>query len=218
VGIVVLADTGEEVRVGKIVAVGANYRDHVQEMGMSQPDEPLVFLKPSTSIVHEGDPIVHPGFGSALHHEVELGLLISRHCKGVAAEDARGCMLGYLLALDLTLRDLQSEAKKNGLPWAVSKGFDCACPVSQAQRLGAPEDLLAMELGLKVNGEIRQRASTAQMIWKPAQLVAIASRFFTLERGDVLLTGTPSGVGRLERGDVVEAWLGNALSVRFDVA
>jgi 2-keto-4-pentenoate hydratase/2-oxohepta-3-ene-1,7-dioic acid hydratase in catechol pathway len=217
VGFVVLADTGEEVRVGKIVAVGANYRDHVEEMGMSQPKEPVVFLKPSTSIIHEGDPIVHPGFGSVLHHEVELGLVISRRCTDLAAEDAPTCVLGYLLALDLTLRDLQSEAKKKGLPWSVSKGFDGACPISSALALDDLLDLGDVELGLKVNDETRQQASTAQMVWKPADLVAIASRYFTLERGDILLTGTPSGVGPLKRGDVVEAWLGDAVSMRFDV-
>lgn len=214
---VVVGEGRERIGVGKIVAVGANYADHVSEMGMARPEEPIVFLKPSTSILHEGEPIVYPSFGAELHHEVELGLLISKDCKCVAPENAARHVMGYMLALDLTLRDLQARAKERGHPWAVAKGFDCACPISRVLTL---DDLVALgdlELGLAVNGEMRQRGSTAQMIWKPEELVAIASRFFTLERGDILLTGTPSGVGPLERGDTVEAWLGEKLSLRFQV-
>jgi 5-carboxymethyl-2-hydroxymuconate isomerase len=132
------------------------------------------------------------------------------------AEAARH-MLGYLLALDLTLRDLQAEAKEKGHPWSVAKGFDCACPISEVVPLDEPATLADMEIGLSVGGEVRQRGSTADMIWSPGELLSFASGIFTLERGDVILTGTPAGVGPLERGDTVEAWLGDELTLRFDV-
>jgi acylpyruvate hydrolase len=218
VGFVVLRDTSERVPVGKIVAAGSNYTDHTREMGGSRPDRPVLFLKPSTSIIHEGRPVVVPEYSQLLHHEVELGLVISRECKDAAPDDALDFVLGYLLALDLTLRDLQADAKKRGLPWAVAKGFDGSCPVSEVVPLDDRETLDDLALVLAVNGETRQRGSTGDMIWGPAELVSFASRCFTLERGDIILTGTPAGVGPLVSGDVVEASLGGVLSVRFEVA
>lgn len=217
VGFVVVRGTGERIMVGKIVAAGQNYADHTKEMGAAPSRAPILFLKPSTAIVHEGDPIVFPRAGNLLHHEVELGVVVSRDCKEVAVPEAAGRMLGYVLALDLTLRDLQADAKKKGHPWSAAKGFDCSCPISEVAPLGDPAVLTNMEIGLKVDGEIRQRGSTADMIWSPAELLSAASQIFTLERGDVILTGTPAGVGPLERGNLVEAWLGDALSVRFSV-
>lgn len=216
-GFVVLDVGGERVDVGKIVAAGKNYVEHVREMGDAPPSDPVFFLKPSTSIVHEGEPIVFPVSGELLHHEVELGVVLSATCRGIEPGEAGDFVLGYFLALDLTLRDLQSRAKKRGHPWSASKGFDCACPVSRV--LPAPDvtALGDLELGLSVNGETRQRGNTADMIRSTEELIAAASRLFTLERGDLLLTGTPSGVGPLERGDMVEAWLGDALRVRFEV-
>ena len=216
-GFVVVRRTQESIRVGKIIAAGQNYADHTKEMGASPVKEPILFLKPSSSIIHEGQPIVFPRRGKLLHHEVELGVVIGRDSRGVSAADAGASMLGYVLALDLTLRDLQARAKESGHPWSVAKGFDCACPISDVLPLEDPADLLDMEIGLKVDGEIRQHGSTADMLWSPAALVSIASEFFTLERGDVLLTGTPAGVGPLERGNVVEAWLGPELTLRFEV-
>lgn len=212
-----MKNTGDTFGVGKIVAAGSNYLDHTKEMGSPRPDAPVLFLKPATSIVHEGEPIVFPRAGAVLHHEVELGLLIGRDCTDVAVEWADECVAGYLLALDLTLRDLQSDAKRRGLPWSTAKGFDCACPVSEALPVEQLAELRALDLGLDVNGEKRQRGNTSDMLWGPEELVAIASRYFTLERGDVILTGTPAGVGPLEVGDSVKAWLGSLLAVSFDV-
>lgn len=212
-----LQETGEKIAVGKIVAAGRNYAAHVKEMGGGQAPGTVFFLKPSTSIVHEGEPIVFPESGDLLHHEVELGVVVAAKCKGISAHDAGRFMLGYFLALDLTLRDLQDEAKRRGHPWSASKGFDCACPVSRVLPLGDPTSLRGLELGLRVNGSPRQRGSTSDMMRTAEELLAAASKLFTLERGDLLLTGTPSGVGPLEPGDAVEAWLGDELRMRFDV-
>ncbi len=216
-GHVMLAENGEKRRVGKIVAAGQNYADHTKEMGMPRPSAPVLFLKPSTSLLQEGSPIVFPSVGELLHHEVELGLLIGRDCKDVGVSDALEYVDGYFLALDLTLRDLQGDAKERGLPWSTSKGFDGACPVSKVLSLPDLSALTSLELGLAVNGETRQLGSTADMVWTPDELVSIASTFFTLERGDLLLTGTPAGVGPLKRGDAIEAWLGDDLRIRFEV-
>jgi len=217
VGFVVLKDTGERLPVGKIVAAGSNYAKHAKEMGSPRPEQPVLFLKPSTSIIHEGQAIVFPKVGRLLHHEVELGLVISSRCKDVQPANALDHVLGYLLALDLTLRDLQADAKKLGLPWATAKGFDGACPVSDVVTLEDRGVLLDLTLELSVNSEVRQHGNTGDMLWTPEELVTTASRYFTLERGDVLLTGTPEGVGPLTPGDTVEARLGDVLSLRFDV-
>lgn len=216
-GFVVVRGTGERIPVGKIIAAGQNYADHTKEMGAAPSKAPILFLKPATAIVHEGDPIVFPRAGDLLHHEVELGIVVSKNCKDVPAIEAADCMLGYVLALDLTLRDVQAAAKEKGHPWSVAKGFDCSCPISDVAPLGDPSALTDMEIGLSVDGETRQSGSTADMIWSPAELLSFASGIFTLERGDVVLTGTPAGVGPLERGSVVEAWLGSDLTLRFDV-
>lgn len=216
-GFVVVRDTQERIEVGKIVAVGQNYADHIKEMGASPVKEPILFLKPSTAIIHQGRPIVFPRRGEALHHEVELGVVIGKELTAVEADEAARSILGYVLALDLTLRDLQARARKSGHPWSVAKGFDGACPISELLPLEDPEHLMDMEIGLRVDGEVRQHGSTADMLRSPVELVSIASEYFTLERGDVLLTGTPAGVGPLERGNVVEAWLGPELTLRFEV-
>jgi 2-keto-4-pentenoate hydratase/2-oxohepta-3-ene-1,7-dioic acid hydratase in catechol pathway len=212
-----IAGTGEELDVGKIVAAGQNYADHTKEMGAKPVKEPILFLKPSTSILHEGEPIVMPRRGKILHHEVELGVVVGKACTDVSEADASAAILGYVLALDLTLRDLQASAKERGHPWSAAKGFDGACPVSEVVPIADPALLENLEIGLEVNGQVRQRGSTSDMIWSPIQLLSIASSFFTMERGDVLLTGTPAGVGPLEPGDTVEAWLGTELRVRFGV-
>jgi 5-carboxymethyl-2-hydroxymuconate isomerase len=217
VGYIIVRRTGERLAVGKIIAAGQNYADHTKEMGATPAKAPILFLKPSTAIVHEGDPIVFPRAGNLLHHEVELGIVVARDGRQIPAADAAEHMLGYVLALDLTLRDVQADAKEKGHPWSVAKGFDGACPISAVVPLADPAILTNMEIGLSVDGEVRQRGSTGDMIWGPAELLSFASGIFTMERGDVLLTGTPAGVGPLERGNVVEAWLGDDLAIRFEV-
>jgi 2-keto-4-pentenoate hydratase/2-oxohepta-3-ene-1,7-dioic acid hydratase in catechol pathway len=214
---VVERGSGRPVTVGKIVAIGANYTDHIEEMGLRVPEEPMIFLKPSSSILHEGYPIKYPRTGSVLHYEVELGLVVGKTAKDVSAENGAGIVSHYLLALDMTLRDLQQEARERGWPWSTCKGFDCACPVSEALPLADPSVLDDLPIRLSVNGNVRQDSTTANMIWGPARLVEIVSSHFTLEPGDIILTGTPAGVGEVARGDLIEATLGEELAVGFEV-
>ncbi len=211
------ARDGREIPVGKIVAIGANYTDHIEEMGHTIPDSPMVFLKPATSIIREGEPVIYPPTSHLVHHEVELGLVIGAEGKGIAEGKGMDHVSHYLLALDMTLRDVQLDAMKRGWPWSVAKGFDGACPVSEALPVADADALSRMPIRLAVNGETRQDGTTGNMIWGPGQLVEIASSHFTLEPGDLILTGTPAGVGEVRKGDVIEAWLGDELRVRFPV-
>ncbi|MBD3368094.1 MAG: acylpyruvase [Candidatus Eisenbacteria bacterium] len=206
---------GREVRVGKIVAIGANYTDHIEEMGHTIPESPMVFLKPSTSIIHEGEAIVCPPTSNLVHHEVELGLVVGTGGKNIAGGSGMDHVSHYLLALDMTLRDVQLDAMQRGWPWSIAKGFDGACPVSAALPVDDADALSRMPIRLAVNGDTRQDGTTGNMIWGPGQLVEIASSHFTLEPGDLILTGTPAGVGEVGKGDTIEAWLGDELTIRF---
>jgi fumarylpyruvate hydrolase len=203
---VVVRGTGERIDVGKIVAVGRNYADHIREMG-GDPDAspPVLFFKPATALVPDGGTVEIPAGVGEVHHEVELVVVIGKDGRRIAREDALDHVLGYAVGLDLTLREMQAVAKKAGTPWALAKGFDGSAPVS----LVAPRDEIGDGSGLgirtRVNGEIRQDAVTDRMIHDVASLVALASRLVTLERGDLLFTGTPDGVGPVVPGDVMDA-------------
>jgi 2-keto-4-pentenoate hydratase/2-oxohepta-3-ene-1,7-dioic acid hydratase in catechol pathway len=202
---VALRETGESLPVGKIVGVGRNYAAHVAEMNAPRTGKPLLFLKPSTALVPEGGEVPLPAGAGAVHHEVELVVVIGEAGKAIPVERALGHVLGYAVGLDMTLRDLQSEAKSRGEPWCVAKGFDGSAPVSSVVLRDAVGDGSALEISLDVNGERRQQGNTSQMLYGVAELVAFASRWFTLEPGDLLFTGTPSGVGPVEPGDRLEA-------------
>lgn len=215
---VVVSGSGERIRVGKIVAVGRNYADHNVELGNAPRVPPVLFLKPPSALVHDGGTVTLPTGLGQVHHEVELVVVISRVTRAVAAEDAFEHVLGYAVGLDLTLRDLQSEAKKKGEPWDLSKGFDGAAPVSDVVPRERAGDLAALTLTLDVNGVRKQTGSTSQMLHDVPALIAYASRWITLERGDLLFTGTPSGVGPLAAGDVVVARLSDLAAIRVSIA
>jgi acylpyruvate hydrolase len=213
----VTLEGGGELPVGKILCIGRNYVDHIRELGNEAPDRPVVFLKPSTSIVPDGGRVVIPSYSSDCHHEGELALLVGKEGKDIAQETALDFLAGYGVAIDLTLRDVQAELKKKGLPWDIAKGFDTACPVSTfvpASRVRDPQDL---RIVLTVNGETRQDGSTSLMIHPVAEIVAYLSTFFTLEPGDVILTGTPAGVSAIRSGDTVRAEVAGIASVTVTV-
>jgi len=199
--------TGAETPVGKVVAVGQNYVAHIEELGSVPAGHPLFFLKPASSLVSPPDPILLPAHSDDVHHEVELALLIGTRCKHLQSEQVAGVIAGYALALDLTARDVQSVAKQKGHPWSVAKGFDTACPVSEVLPFTSVEDLEQVTLRLWADDELRHEGSTALMIYKIRRLLVDASRFFTLEPGDLLLTGTPKGVARVEAGQRLRASL-----------
>ena len=196
---------GMELFPSKIICVGRNYAKHIEEMKSTPTKDPVLFLKPNSALHPFTEPLRVPGSFGSVHHEIELAVCISKTCTSVTPGEAAASIAGYAVALDLTLRDMQSDAKKAGLPWAVAKGFDNACPVSSFVEADTIKDAGNLELLLKVNDEIRQQGSTGQMLFKVPELIAYASRFFTFERGDLFLTGTPAGVGPLQAGDEIEA-------------
>jgi 2-keto-4-pentenoate hydratase/2-oxohepta-3-ene-1,7-dioic acid hydratase in catechol pathway len=182
----------------KVIAIGQNYAEHAREMGGEPPAEPVLFLKPSTAVCGPGDPIRYPvGLTGRVDYEGELAVVIGRLCREVPAGQAADVIFGYTCANDVTARDLQARDGQ----WARAKGFDTFCPLGPWIETGAdPADL---ELVTTVNGEVRQRARTSQLLHGVAALVAFASNVMTLLPGDVLLTGTPAGVGPLAEGDEV---------------
>lgn len=196
---------GLELRPSKIICVGRNYARHIEEMNSTPTKDPVLFLKPNSSLHPFGEPLRIPNSFGSVHHEIELAVCLSKTCASVSPEEAADSIAGYAVALDLTLRDMQSDAKKAGLPWAVAKGFDNACPISPFTEAESVNDVNNLELLLKVNGDVRQQGSTGQMLFKIPELIAYASKFFTFERGDLFLTGTPAGVGPLQAGDEIEA-------------
>ena len=201
--------TGEEVALddvrllapvlpSKIVAVGKNYAAHAAEFGMTVPEEPLLFLKPSTAVIGPGDPIPLLPISHRVDYEGELAVVIGSLARNVRAEEAGKVILGHTIGNDVTLRDLQ----KTDDQWARAKGFDGSCPLGPWIETDLdPTDVF---LQTRVNGEVRQQATTTDMVFGIAELIEYITSFMTLLPGDVLLTGTPEGVGPLTPGDVVE--------------
>ncbi len=189
----------------KILGIGRNYAAHARELGNkvhTDPKEMVIFLKPASSLLREGSPIVIPP-GAELHHEVELGVYIGKTGKNISKEKAMEHVGGYCLALDMTARNWQNDAKKSGTPWTRAKGCDTFCPVSR--RFDAQQVKLPATLYLSVNGQEKQRGSTADMIWNIPELIAECSSLFTLNEGDLILSGTPEGVGPVLPGQVIRA-------------
>ncbi|MDW7650753.1 MAG: fumarylacetoacetate hydrolase family protein [Bacillota bacterium] len=181
----------------KVVCIGLNYRDHAAEMKMDLPEEPIIFLKPPSSVIGHGGEIVHPGWIGRMDYEAELVAVIGRRTKHATDENAGGSIFGYTCGNDVTARSLQ---KKDG-QWARAKSFDTFCPLGPW--IDTELDAANAAISLDVNGELKQQSTTAQLVFNPAQLVVLLSRVMTLEPGDVILTGTPSGVGPLQKGDTV---------------
>ncbi|XKH01488.1 fumarylacetoacetate hydrolase family protein [Marinobacter nauticus] len=202
--------------LGKIVCVGRNYAEHARELNNPVPDEPLLFIKPATSAVHITRPLEVPRDQGEVHFETELAVLIGRPLTNASAREVEGAILGYGLALDLTLRDVQSKLKEKGHPWERAKAFDGACPLSPfvaAEKL--PEGNI--HFTLDVNGQRQQTGDTDDMLNPIAPLIAHMSKQFTLEPGDVVLTGTPKGVGPLVSGQTLSLELEDVLFVETHV-
>jgi 2-keto-4-pentenoate hydratase/2-oxohepta-3-ene-1,7-dioic acid hydratase in catechol pathway len=191
--------------IGKLLCIGRNYAEHASEMQSNVPDEPMVFLKPASAVVRDGAEVRLPPHSNDVHHEVELVAVIGRGGRDIPEADALNHVAAYAVGLDMTARDLQAAAKERRHPWSVAKGFDTFAPLgplTPADEVGDPQQLV---LELKVNGETRQKARTDRMIFPVATLVHYCSQIFTLQPGDLLYTGTPSGVGAVAEGDELEA-------------
>lgn len=198
----------EELTIGKIVCVGRNYSKHAKELGNEIPDKPVLFLKPASALIYSGEKIVHPDYGNELHHEVELVLLIGETAKNADSISAERAIMGYGVGLDMTLRDVQDRLKKKGHPWTLAKCFDTSLVISDFILKKDYQLKPDEKLELKVNGEVRQSDTFKSMIFNPAEIVEYISSVMTLEKGDLIFTGTPAGVSKVNRGDKLEARLG----------
>ncbi len=207
-----------EIPVGKILCLGRNYAQHAKEMSAPVPEMPVVFLKPSTALVKDGCSVRVPSISKELHHEVEMVVMIGKIARGIDVSTAMEHIAGYGVGLDMTLRDIQAAAKKEGLPWTVAKGFDTSAPVSTIIDRKSVRDPHNLRLTLKVNGETRQSSNTMNMIFRIENVVSYLSFLFTLEPGDLIYTGTPEGVGPAASGDLLEAELESVGTLRVRIA
>lgn len=194
--------------VGKVVCVGRNYAAHARELGNAVPETPILFLKPSTALVPLSPSFAVPQGRGECHHETEITVLIGKTLKNAGESECRAAIAGVTLGLDLTLRDVQNVLKKNGHPWEVAKAFDGAAPLAPFMVPEAFGDLVDQRFSLTVNGEFRQQGNTADMITPVLALLQYISTIFTLQPGDVVMTGTPEGVAALHSGDVLVLELG----------
>jgi len=201
----------------KIVAVGRNYVAHAKELGNAVPKEPVLFLKPTSSYLGVGGTIEIPHPLESLHHEVELAVVIGKKARDVPEASAMDYVAGYALALDMTAREIQASAKSAGLPWTVAKGQDTFTPIGSVLPKESVSDPDNLELWLKVDGEMRQKGSTKDMIFKIPFLISHISSIMTLLEGDVILTGTPPGVGPVKAGQKITAGITDLVEVYFSV-
>lgn len=214
---IALPDKAEPVHVGKLLCIGRNYADHAAEMKREVPDEPMVFLKPASALIRTGGTVRLPLQSREVHHEVELVAVLGKRGKNIPQDKALDHVAAYAVGLDVTARDLQAKAKEKRHPWSVAKGFDTFAPLgplTPTAAIGDPQDLT---IRLSVNGEIRQEASTERLIFPVQELVHYCSQIFTLMPGDLLYTGTPSGVGPVEDGDELEATAAGLEPLRVSV-
>jgi len=206
-----------DLSIGKLVCLARSYKKHAKEMKSEIPKEPVIFLKPASSVIFNGDTIKIPKMSKSIHHEVELGVVIGKKCKNISKKDAMDYILGYLVALDITARDIQSEMKKRGWPWTIAKSFDTFAPISEVvlkKDIKSPQNL---EISLMVNGKQRQKSNTSFMIFSIEEIIEYISKIMTLEPGDLILTGTPEGVSEIKKGDILEAKLGDICLLKVNV-
>ncbi|MDC0602848.1 fumarylacetoacetate hydrolase family protein [Aliiglaciecola sp.] len=203
--------------VGKVVCVGRNYVDHIQELNNDVPDEPLLFIKPATSLCDMHQSIHIPLDKGGCHNEVEVSVLIKDRLSTASVEKTQDAVWGVGIGLDLTLRQLQDNLKQRGLPWERAKAFDNSCPMSPFVPLSQFDDLTSLAFSLTVNGEKRQNGNTSCMIWNIASLLSEISQVFTLMPGDIVMTGTPKGVGPLNVGDELILTLAEKLAIHCQV-
>ncbi|UCD13928.1 MAG: fumarylacetoacetate hydrolase family protein [Thermoplasmatales archaeon] len=207
----------KKVNIGKIICLARTYKKHAQEMHATVTEDPILFLKPESSIIFNNESIVLPKMSNCVHHEVELGVVICKTGKNISEKDAMDHVLGYVVALDITARDIQSVAKKSGWPWSIAKGFDTFAPISYVVLKDEVPDLHNLDLKLKVNDKLKQLANTKYMIYSVERIIEFVSKIMTLKKGDLILTGTPEGVGELFEGDVIEAKLGDVCYLKVNV-
>ena len=201
----------------KIICIGLNYRKHAMEMGRQLPEEPIIFLKPDSSILKNNKPFFLPGFSSMIQYEAEIVLKISKLGKGISAKYAHRYFDELTLGIDITARDIQNRHSAAGLPWELSKCFDGAAPIGKFVPVSSISDMKNLGFRLEINKKVVQKGNTSDMIFDFNEIIAYVSRFFTLKTGDLIFTGTPSGVGPLKKNDNLVAYLGDEVVLDFNI-
>jgi 5-carboxymethyl-2-hydroxymuconate isomerase len=212
-----IKNSNKEITIGKIVCVGRNYAEHVHELGNIIHEKPVVFLKTVSSVIYSGGEIVYPSFSNDMHHETELVLLIGENIKDADLETSERAIAGYGIGLDMTLRDVQSDLKKKGHPWTIAKCFDTSTVLSEFVEKTSHQLTLNENISLKINDENRQKDQLNKMLHKPAEVVQYISSLMKLEAGDLIFTGTPKGVSKVEKGDRLEAELDGIVKLECSV-
>ena len=191
----------------KIICVGRNYTEHIEELNNERPDAPVIFLKPDTALLKPGEDFFYPDFSKDIHHELELVVKINKVGKNIQEQFAHKYYSEIALGIDFTARDLQSTLKSKGLPWELAKAFNGSAPVSDFVNISDYEDIQNLNFSLNINGETRQDGNSSMMLYHVNYLIAFVSRFFTLKTGDLIFTGTPKGVGPVLIGDKLTGFL-----------
>ena len=191
----------------KLICIGKNYLKHIHELNSKKEDDPVIFLKPDTSIIQKKQPFFIPEFSSEIHYEVEIILKFNRVGKHIESKFSKKYFDKISLGIDFTARDLQTKFKENGLPWDIAKGFDNSAMIGDWLSVDLFEDINNINFRLVKNGEIVQKSNSSNMIWKIDELISKASTFFTIKIGDIMFTGTPEGVGQVVENDLLEGYI-----------
>lgn len=201
----------------KIIAIGRNYAEHIEELKNERPSAPVVFLKPDTAVIKNGAPFYHPDFSENIHHEVELVLKVSKEGKYIQKKFADRYFDEIGLGIDFTARDLQDKCKAKGLPWEIAKAFNGSAPVGGFLPVSEFKDLADINFHLNINGELKQKGNTSMMLFDFGTIIEYISQFFTLKKGDLIFTGTPAGVGKVQVGDHLEGYIEDKKLLDFEV-
>ncbi len=201
----------------KILCIGRNYAEHIAELNNERPSEPVVFMKPDTALLRENEAFYHPDFSNDIHHEVEIVLKINKMGKNIEAKFAHKYYDEIGIGIDFTARDVQAKLKEKGLPWEKAKAFNGSAPISGFVPKSNFADLKNLSFHLDVNGETRQKGNTSMMLWDFNEIIAEISKYFTLKTGDLIFTGTPAGVGKVNIGDKLTAFIEGKEMLSFDI-
>lgn len=201
----------------KVIAIGRNYSEHAKELNNPVPDKPVIFLKPDTAVSKNNRPFYYPEFSSEIHYEIELVLKISKEGKHISPKFAHKYYEEIGLGIDFTARDLQSELKTKGLPWELAKGFDNSAPVSDFVPISNFKNLQDLNFSLSINGELKQQGNTKNMLFPFDEIIAFVSQYITLKKGDLIFTGTPPGVGKINIGDKLVGFIEDQEFLNFEI-
>jgi len=201
----------------KIIAIGRNYAEHIEELKNEKSAVPVVFLKPDTALLKNNMPFYHPPFSENIHHEVELVLKVCKEGKYIKKEFAHRYFEEIGIGIDFTARDIQQQCKEKGLPWEIAKAFNGSAPIGTFLPVSEFQDFKDINFHLEVNGQLRQKGNTAMMLFDFGVIIEYVSQYFTLKKGDLIYTGTPAGVDKVNIGDRLEAYIENKKLLDFEI-